>query len=210
MSSSVRLETTKIVIIALLALALAITATAREIVPAPAHGGAGLTVLPEDNLPPFAEGPFAALDDRAAAARMPSRELGARTDDIGGDDVIIQENATVRHPTMDIAANGDIYIASTVYPADEASYIEVHISSDGGTTFELWGTLTDPGTTHYRDPDLRVVEGTVSGCYLVYRTGSDIRMVSSPLGGAAASFGAEVPSWTKRTSSSIARGSTPM
>ncbi len=208
MLSRIRLAPPQIIALVLLTLALAAPVAARDVVPAPAGGGEGLAVLPEDNLPPFGEGPFAPRDDETAV-RL-DREAGTRADDIGGDDVIVQEYATVRHPTMDIAANGDIYIASTVYPEGETSYIEVHISSDGGMTFELWGTLTDPGTTHYRDPDLRVVEGTVSGCYLVYRTGSDIRMVSSPLGGAAASFGAEVPSWTKRTSSSIARGSTPM
>lgn len=116
-------------------------------------------------------------------------------DDIGGDDVHIWQDQDLYEMSMDIASNGDIYVASTYLQAAGFAGIAVHRSQDGGTTWDLWGSLTTAptGGDFYQDPYLQVVEGNVNKCFLAYTHASNlfqsrIMMVSSDLSDVAADF----------------------
>jgi len=115
--------------------------------------------------------------------------------DIGGDDVTIWETGDLHYMSIDIADNGDIYVAGQYRQPDDHNGIAVYRSQDDGTTWDLWGDLTTaPGMgDYYHDPCLQVVEGIVNKCYLAYSHGSNlfnprVMMVSSDLAGANADF----------------------
>ena len=164
-------------------------AAARDVVPAPVDGGVGPTVLPEDNLPPYGRGPFRRPED---AESVPAAgKAGSRSDDIGGDDIDLAPGLVSSYTSLDIDSSGRIYAAVSTNNGTDPTRIEVLISQDGGMSFETWGTIED-AYTYCTDPDLKVVEGAHSGCYVVYQKGVDIELVSSPLGGASAAFGTPV------------------
>ncbi len=182
-------------------LALASMAPAREVVPAPANGGLGETVYPPDNEPLGTPGTvpvFRGDRDLEAAPPMPPGAKAFDPDTIGGDDVLVMQDNCVRHVSMDIAANGDIYVAveQLVGCGHPGCSIQVYRSTDAGNTFQHWGALEGGGSGYdYIYPHLQVVEGDVSGCFLVVSartpdTGGrwQIWLGWSPLGGGAASF----------------------
>lgn len=201
---------------ALLALFLAALVTApavsREVVPAPLHGGPGATAYAADNLPaanqaaPAAAGAVPVdrrtdgpVSGRPGAVAVPdaslgTRESGLRFDDFGGDDVLVWENAGAREVSMDIASNGDIYVAIQSFVSGSDYNIEIYRSRNGGATFTRWGGLDTGANSGYNEACLRVVEGTVSGCFIAYRRVPEgtIGLVCSPLEVEAAAFGPEV------------------
>jgi hypothetical protein len=186
----------------LLLLALAITpaAPAREVVPAPPGGGPGQTVFAPDNGPLGVPGSLPALPPDADPAAIQPLAGGAKfpLDTIGGDDVLVLEHEEAGDVSMDIASNGDIYVAVQRWQGGSVgSLIVVYRSSDHGNTFQLWGTLQGGELHFYVDPHLKVVEGSVSGCYILFSargggTDADVWLVRSPLGGSSASFDAPV------------------
>lgn len=138
------------------------------------------------------------LDEEQYANLMAAmaKDTGAKVDDIGGDDRVISSSINHRVCSMDIASNGDIYVAlesgSVTTPIRVHQF--VYRSADGGSTWSTWGTfyaLVD--NEEYYDATLHVAEGDVDRCYLAYYhliPGSKARIeVSySDLG--------ETPSWT--------------
>lgn len=119
--------------------------------------------------------------------------------DLGGDDYNLLEDWHIYRVSMDIADNGDIYVAGQQFYAPTNMAITVLRSQDGGTTWEVWGEMfTPPGNSeNFTDPCLKVVEGVVDKCYLAYTHSSNlftprIMMVSSDLSDAAADFSAPV------------------
>lgn len=181
-------------------LALASSAPAREVVPAPENGGPGETIFPPDNGPLGSPGTCPVLtDDRgrdAATAAPPDAKLYP-ADTVGGDDILVMQHDEASDVSMDIAANGDIYVAVERWQGGaEGSFIQVYRSVDVGNTFQLWGTLQGGVGLHfYKDPHLQVVEGVIAGCFIAFAASgpetdhdSQIWFVWSPLGGSAASF----------------------
>ena len=93
-------------------------------------------------------------------------------DEIGGDDVLIATDNTLRgdSPSMDIAENGDIYVAVAA-SAPLAPEIRVYRSQDAGDSFPLWGTIflsAAPALAIDR-PCVHIGEGTQNRIYVAYR-----------------------------------------
>lgn len=115
--------------------------------------------------------------------------------DIGGEDLVLLSTSRINGVSMDIASNGDIYLASQFLQTSGLHGIQVFRSQNDGATWSLWGILeTAPGEGDtYTQPFLKVVEGTVAKCFLVYNHGSNlftsrIMMVSSFLSDTEADF----------------------
>lgn len=131
-------------------------------------------------------------------SRGPARPGAAQAtyDEAGGDDLRMNPMSPVTsNSSLDIAQNGDIYIAIEWGPPFISSEeISVYRSTDQGATWPLWGRLYDPGETRsYYQPCIHIAEGTLDRLYLACRyfdgSGNDrIRVACSPLAGAAASW----------------------
>jgi hypothetical protein len=106
-----------------------------------------------------------------------AREISPRRDPpldtIGGDDELIVRDSTIADDHgcfMDIAENGDIYVAFEISDPATGAEIRVMRSQDGGDTWSLWGTRSDANPTrNYHDPSLHVAEGDQDRLYLAYQ-----------------------------------------
>lgn len=134
---------------------------------------------------------------------FPPGAARAAHDEAGGDDVTIAivENLEFTIPVLDIAENGDLYVAATVVASGDST-INVYRSLDGGEHWALWGTLASPGD-RYTHQVIQVAEGTQDRLYVAYSflaagsTTREIRVAYAPLAGAGAA-------WTVRTALSAA------
>lgn len=95
-------------------------------------------------------------------------------DEIGGDDVLVTtDNYLLPSPSMDIAENGDIYVAvaRAAVAGVSGPEIRVYRSQDAGDTFPLWGTITLALALAQAidDPCVHIGEGTQSRIYVAYR-----------------------------------------
>ena len=91
----------------------------------------------------------AAVSGRTAPGGALAVTAAPEFDEIGGDDVLAAIEDSIRAiaaPSMDIANNGDIFVAVQVEVPDDYE-IHVYRSQDGGRTWQLWGTLADPEPT---------------------------------------------------------------
>jgi hypothetical protein len=174
-------------------------AAARELVQAPAGGGPGISVYEPDCQPLL------------RPTRIPAPTAGSRIDgvgadksggtiEIGGDDVIVANGRGLSYESMDIASNGDIYVAVASnggFVGGDYSYIQIHRSTDGGTTFQQWAALGD-ATSSIRqwEPSLVIAEGTVDRCYVAFTqsasVGSDIIVAWEDLDATTADFADQV------------------
>ena len=131
-----------IFVFAILSVLVVGQALAGEVVRGPVSGGTGPSIYWPDNeplpagkvgsLPVFGEGDLPALTSQGEAKWI---------DDIGGDDLLVLDSNQIRDLSMDIASNGDIYLAITREQTGVTMFIEVYLSTDNGQTWELWGTL---------------------------------------------------------------------
>ncbi len=120
----------------------------------------------------------------------------AALDEIGGDDVQIARVAVTEftRPVMDIAENGDIYVAVSVAMTGRNS-IYIYRSLDGGDQWAYWGRL-DSTDVDYTEPSLHIAEGTQDLLFVAFsyqgpsEAHRQIRVASSPLA---------APSWTVQT-----------
>ncbi len=159
-----------------LMLCFAFSATgARELLPTPAGGGQGNTILAEDENFPSKE--ISAIDwyqIREEKIRkdlnkfgLPDKSEGTST--IGGYDVeksFANENT---HSDLAVAENGDIYHAYEVYSASNGHFISFRRSTDGGTTWDDWGQLFEASSSEtFRAPSIVVAEGIENRLYVAY------------------------------------------
>jgi hypothetical protein len=120
--------------------------------------------------------------------------VAADYDEIGGDDVQIVklEVAQSHGPVMDIAENGDIYVAVCVDLTDRYA-VYFYRSQDGGTDWAYWGRL-DSTDVDYRHPSLHIAEGTQDRVFVAFtyqgpsEARPQIRVAYSPLSVASASW----------------------
>lgn len=116
----------------------------------------------------------------------------------GGDDVLFGDLRYIDNVEMDIAENGDIYVALGKNPEDFYEYIEILRSTNGGDSFELIGTIDSADPDYDRLYTLDVIEGNTDRVYITYmhyntaRGGFDMRV-------AYADIPAASPSWQIRT-----------
>lgn len=120
----------------------------------------------------------------------------ALADDLGGDDVKIEQFEYLSDVSLDIAANGDMYAACEISTPDDQE-IRIFRSTDHGDHWDWWATLSEPGWGNsYEDPYLQIVEGYESRCYLAFRRGvigdDEIRLVSCALDLEVADFTNEI------------------
>jgi len=159
--------------------AASVAATERVVVPTPPGGGPGIATAPADEAPPYTgSGEFQLtgyaehrMSDRLADrfTRDATRDKSLRYDDIGGDDIVVTTDEEIWYNSMDIATNGDIYVAVTVDDPTTGWEIQVHRSLDGGESWTLWGLLqdSDPDVT-YTSPCIHVAEGTADRCFVAF------------------------------------------
>ena len=114
----------------------------------------------------------AAGSERAAPGGALAVTAEPEFDEVGGDDVLAAIEDSIRAiaaPSMDIANNGDIFVAVQVEVPDDYE-IHVYRSQDGGRTWQLWGTLADPATdSQFHEPSLCVAEGNVDRLFVAFR-----------------------------------------
>lgn len=112
---------------------------------------------------------------------------------LGGDDVDVYAGPSIASTFMDIAANGTAFLG--VMRGSFWGPLDIYRSADGGTTWALWSTYTDPAGGEMSVYKLQVVDGTVDRLIVAY---------SLDLGGATsvrvayADPAAAVPAWTTR------------
>lgn len=108
--------------------------------------------------------------DDPQALDLAARALGKVSPQAGGDDVLVAPNEYPGTVKMDIASNGDIYLAMELRPEDPGweEYIHVYRSQDGGTNFSLWGVIDSPSPNYERLYDINVVEGSVDRVFVTY------------------------------------------
>lgn len=93
----------------------------------------------------------------------------AAGDILGGDDVLIMANEDAWNAPIDIAANGDIYVATEFFHPTDGPAIRVFRSTDGGATFPMWGEITYPAEFEWiNSVSLVVAEGVVERCHVAY------------------------------------------
>ncbi len=178
-------------------------AAEREVVPTPPGGGEGSSVVERDQaLPGSGRLIERALDPRPAQDSGPvlasdAAAVPKSTDDIGGDDLLLTTTPGIRTSSMDIAADGNIYLAYQWDDPVSGYEILIRRSTDGGDTWQPWGELSDPsaGTT-YEQPSVHVAEGDQDRCFIAFRkvTGglAEIRVASSALSLTTGDFSGEI------------------
>ena len=115
----------------------------------------------------------------------PAASAIERIDDIGGDDVFVLSDSLARTTSIDIASNGDIYAAVTIWyphpPYDGKARIAIYRSQDGGDSWDSWGQLDALGDTTYSNPSILVCEGIVDRCYVACRYNDGVHWYNSIL-----------------------------
>jgi hypothetical protein len=172
---------------------LASATFAREFVPTPPGGGEGVTTVPAHLVLP-GSGPIRTTEK---PVRLSDKAGGSEK--AGGVSIVVDSRSVILHCSVDVASDGTVYAAAADQTSANGWSIRVHRSIDGGDTWELWGEIYDPSSTHgYTYPCLKVAEGLSDMCFVVYERNlpgvaeNDIRMVSSPLAAATADFSTEV------------------
>ena len=90
-----------------------------------------------------------------------------RYDEIGGDDVPVYAHPYIYETAIDIASNGDIYVAmETKITSEDPQHIRIMRSQDGGHTWAHWGMIQEPGDMNFSNPCLHVAEGNVDRCFI--------------------------------------------
>jgi FlgD Ig-like domain/FG-GAP-like repeat len=177
---------------------------AREVITAPVGGGEGIRTLAQDQEIPFTQPDSENwVEERDEAILKSFRQFmdqdkTSRMDDIGGDDNLITSFDAIRDCDLAIAENGDIFIAVEYYNPSTNYQVRVYRSNDGGDTFLLWGSLSDPSTLEYfENPAILIAEGNTDRCFLFFSRASaalddEIHMVYSDLINANAVFSSEI------------------
>lgn len=195
------------ILVVLLALGCATLAAAggldRDAVsPEPIDHGRGQSIGEPDMVGPICTAaepiePDRLSDDQyARLLEAVQTDTDAKVNDIGGDDRAVSSDAYHRECRMDIAANGDIYVALESGPVLDPIRVDLYLyrSSDGGDTWQSWGTfLTSVDGEEYYDSKILVAEGDIARCYLTYYhlvpgNKARVEVSYSDLG--------ETPSWT--------------
>jgi FlgD Ig-like domain len=111
-------------------------------------------------------------DHPAVDRALLERVLGGPIPEVGGDDVAIGPTPTsLASEDMAIASNGDIYVALGFYQGspDYDEWIEVYRSKDGGTTFQLFGSIHTMGDTDgQRLTRMIIAEGNQDRLFVQY------------------------------------------
>lgn len=111
--------------------------------------------------------------------------------DLGGDDVeVVASPGEFPNPELMIASDGTVFVANLL--SLSPSRIDIYRSLDGGQSFALWSSFTDPAGGYYRGVDAILAEGVEDRIYLAYvhSTGDDKIKIAS------AGIHAAAPVWT--------------
>jgi len=145
----------------------------RPLVPTPPGGGPGINYAPEDQILPqgpgreTGEGIFDYEKARQAAAEDAVAEALAEGD-IGGDDILIQSEDYSNYTSVDVAEDGDIYVALGLGDGSSVlRQVKVFRSQDGGDSWQDWGELSH-ATYGYYTPEIIVAEGVADRCFIAY------------------------------------------
>ena len=120
-------------------------------------------------------------------------------DTVGGDDrLVITDTNLLYSPSMDIAENGDIYVAvaAASVAGGPGPEIRVYRSQDAGDSWPLWGTifLAVAPAVAIDYPCLHIGEGTQNRVYVAFRyrgpadSNFSIMVASAPLADATATW----------------------
>ncbi|MFH1841999.1 MAG: hypothetical protein ABIF77_02230, partial [bacterium] len=197
-------------LLCLLFLATVSLAGERSAATAPAASNEGIDTAPADLAIPFHDGPMTdravrlqSMRQRAEAAIIDQipLEKSRGYDEVGGDDVIIDDSETyLRDSSIDIATDGSIYVAVELNPdAGGGHAIRVYRSLDDGDSWTQWGELSDPDPVQqYEHPCVHIAEGNLNACFVAFTRGvvgtgnREIRVARSDLSLASGDFSTEV------------------
>jgi len=88
---------------------------------------------------------------------------------IGGDDVVINGFTYSYGLDFAISSTGVMFCVEEIAEEDNNIGLEVHRSTDGGHTWSLWATFSDPDPqVDYFGPDIIVAEGTEDRVFLAW------------------------------------------
>ncbi len=92
---------------------------------------------------------------------------------IGGDDILVRNHPDSGISEVAIAEDGTIFVAVGNDPGGPlwTEYITVYRSTDGGTTFSLWGQIGDELSGVHRLRDLDVTVGSFPRLFVTYMVG---------------------------------------
>ncbi|MFH1844625.1 MAG: hypothetical protein ABIF77_15600, partial [bacterium] len=196
-------------LLCLLFLATVSLAGERSTAAAPAAGNEGIDTAPADLAIPFHDGPMTDRTVRmqqmlrraeAAINDQVQQEKNRSYDDVGGDDVIIDDSEIyLRDSSIDIATDGDIYVAVELQDYTSGHEIKVYRSLDDGDSWALWGELSNPDPVQqYENPCVHIAEGSLNACFVAFTRGvvgtgnREIRVARSDLSLANGDFSTEV------------------
>jgi len=154
-----------------------------------------LSTLPEDEGASRASGAVLPGASPRLAPEVPGPLPAgiASTDNCGGDDMIILAADDVTNHDIDIATNGDIYVAVETVGGSFGEEIRVFRSQDGGTTWVQWGRIRYADADHtLHDPSIHIAEGVADYCFVAFthQAGSQeqIEICRAPLADSTATF----------------------
>jgi hypothetical protein len=154
-----------------------------------------LSTLPADEAAPRGPGsavpaPMAKLEGEGPG---PATVGVASTDNCGGDDKIVFSAEDVTNHDIDIASNGDIYVAVETVGGSFGEEIHVYRSQDGGDTWTQWGRIRYADADHtLHNPSILIAEGDIDYCFVAFThrmTGRwQIEICRAPLTDSTATF----------------------
>ncbi len=119
--------------------------------------------------------------------------------EVGGTDVLVGTSDYLFYSAIDVASNGDIYVAVQDLELNP-HVIRVWRSTDGGNTWSVWGTISNGGNNSFGwNLDLHIAEGSPARVFVCWHLSTEARVAYSPLGGPSAS-------WTAQTAITLPGG----
>ncbi len=119
---------------------------------------------------------------------------------VGGDDVLVTRAKILPEWTdLHMRADGSLYMVldRDIWPTQ--SPLEVHRSLDGGWTWQLWATITEPAGQHFSLQESILAEGTTPRLHLIYNvfgagvTDDVLRVSTTVVGGSSATWTTSTP-----------------
>lgn len=129
--------------------------------------------------------PLAALALLAAAAPVTAGPS------VGATDVLVEAIAEPASSpaTMDIASNGDIYLAGGRLDEPASEYIvTVYRSQDGGESWAIWGAFSQSQADGAPQPNIHIAEGNADRVFIAYHRSGNLWVAYADLGAGPPTF----------------------
>jgi len=183
------MKTTTLLLAAVTACLCLSDALARTPVPAPPPQAPENAIFQPDWDLPFTPGSHSTLAAAEAVLQRPTNPVPpGRNLSTGGTDIDIAQYPIAIYPNdLAVDSAGFLYAVNTVADEPLAYRLVLYRSTDGGATWSLWWSLSDPtGDRVYTFPCLHIAEGDEDQIFLAFKYREDGRehmaVARSPLG----------------------------